>query len=46
MNAAKLIRTCRAMRVFSGSTLTGPSPDTTSTIRSNVARTAGSLPAK
>ena len=46
MNAAKLIRTCSAIRVFSGSTVTGPSASTTASTRSNVARTAGSARAK
>src|SRR5580704_14975631 len=41
MNAAKLILTCKAMRVFSGSTWTGPRADTAASTVSKVARTCG-----
>ena len=44
--AAKLIRTCSAMRVFSGSTVTGPRRETAASTRSNAARTAGDARAK
>jgi hypothetical protein len=46
IRAAKLIRTCSAIRVFSASTLTGPHARTAATTRSKVSRTAGSVPAK
>jgi len=46
MNAAKLIRTCSAIRVRSGSTVTGPKPETAASTRSKVARTAGDARAK
>ena len=46
MNAAKLIRTCKAMRVFSGSTSTGPKPAVAASTASKVARTCGLVPAK
>ncbi len=42
MNAAKLILTCKAMRVFSASTWTGPMPETAASTASKVARTCGS----
>ncbi len=41
MNAAKLIRTCRAMRVFSASTWTGPTARTQASAASKAARTCG-----
>src|SRR5689334_6014786 len=41
MNAAKLIRTCRAMRVFSASTWTGPTARTQARAASKAARTCG-----
>src|SRR5512135_1277549 len=46
MNAAKLIRTCKAMRVFSGRISTGPQAATAASTAPKVARTCGSVPAK
>ena len=46
MNAAKLIRTCKAMRVFSASTWTGPTARTQASAASKVARTCGPERAK
>ena len=41
MNAAKLILTCKAMRVFSASTWTGPIAETAASTASKVALTGG-----
>ena len=46
MNAAKLIRTCRAMRVRSGRTSTGPHARTAARTAAKVSRTTGAQPAK
>jgi len=45
-NAAKLMRTCSAMRDRSDSTDTGPCVDTAATTASNTSRTTGSDRAK
>ena len=46
MKAAKLIRTCKAIRVFSASTWTGPTARTQASAASKVARTCGLARAK